>query len=65
LAAAALLVHADAVTAADADRRMMRRFAAAHPHVPTVHVPALPSDVHDADGLRKIGALLAAASSPA
>jgi hypothetical protein len=39
---------------------MARRFAAAHPDVPTVAVPALPTDVHDLDGLRRIGALLSA-----
>ncbi|MEP6852719.1 MAG: ArsA family ATPase [bacterium] len=59
LAAAALRVHADAVTAAEADRRMIRRFAAAHPQVPSVTVAALPDDVHDAAGLRRIGELLA------
>jgi hypothetical protein len=36
------------------------RFAAAHPQVPTVVVPALPGDVHDLEGLRKIGNMLAA-----
>jgi hypothetical protein len=35
------------------------RFTAAHPRVPTVAVPALPSDIHDLDGLREIGDLLA------
>jgi hypothetical protein len=37
---------------------MSRRFAAAHPDVPTVSVPALPADVHDLAGLRRIGELL-------
>ena len=31
------------------------RFAAAHPQVPTAVVPALAGDVHDLDGLRRIG----------
>ena len=35
------------------------RFAAAHPSVPTAVVPALPGDVHDLAGLRRIGQLLA------
>ena len=34
------------------------RFAAAHPQVPTAVVPALAGDVHDLDGLRRVGALL-------
>ncbi len=59
LAAAALRVHAEIAAAAAGDQRMARRFAAAHPTVPTVHVPALPSDVHDAAGLRTVGELLA------
>jgi hypothetical protein len=35
------------------------RFAAAHPTVATVVVPALPGDVHDLEGLRHVGELLA------
>jgi hypothetical protein len=38
---------------------MARRFAAAHPEVPIVAVPALAADVHDLDGLRTIGSMLA------
>ncbi len=59
LAEAALGVHADLVQAAAADDRMAKRFAAAHSWIAVVRVPALPMDVHDADGLRRIGALLA------
>jgi anion-transporting ArsA/GET3 family ATPase len=58
LAEAALRVHAELAAAAEHDARMARRFAAAHPGVPTVPVPALPADVHDLDGLRQIGKLL-------
>ncbi|HZC70323.1 MAG TPA: ArsA-related P-loop ATPase [Jatrophihabitans sp.] len=58
LARAALLVHAEIATAAEHDVRMTRRFRAAHPEVPVVSVAALPSDVHDLDGLRTIGELL-------
>ena len=54
-AAAALRVHAELAAAAEHDARMARRFAAAHPGVPMVAVPALPADVHDLDGLRRIG----------
>jgi anion-transporting ArsA/GET3 family ATPase len=59
LARAALLVHAEVATAAEHDARMTRRFAAAHPEIPLLAVPALPTDVHDLDGLRAIGELLA------
>jgi anion-transporting ArsA/GET3 family ATPase len=58
LAEAALRVHAEVATIADHDARMAKRFAAAHPHVPLIAVPALATDVHDLDGLRTIGTLL-------
>ena len=38
------------------------RFAAGHPDVPTAVVPALSTDVHDLDGLRRVGDLLATAA---
>jgi anion-transporting ArsA/GET3 family ATPase len=60
LAAAALRVHAEVAGAAEHDARMTRRFAAAHPEVPLVGLPALPQDVHDLAGLRTIGGLLGA-----
>jgi anion-transporting ArsA/GET3 family ATPase len=59
LAEAALRVQVETALAAAHDQRMARRFAAAHPDVATVAVPALPTDVHDLDGLRRIGDLLA------
>ena len=59
LAETALRVHVEQATAADHDVRMTRRFVAAHPDVAVVSVPALPTDVHDLDGLREIGRLLA------
>jgi anion-transporting ArsA/GET3 family ATPase len=58
LAAAALRVHAEIAGAAEHDARMSRRFSAAHPQVGVIEVPALPVDVHDLDGLRRIGELL-------
>jgi anion-transporting ArsA/GET3 family ATPase len=58
MAEAVLRVHAELAAAAEHDARMARRFAAAHPLVPTVSVPALTDDVHDLDGLRRIGELL-------
>jgi hypothetical protein len=41
------------------ERTLRDRFATAHPQVPAVVVPALAGDVHDLDGLRRIGTLLA------
>jgi len=54
-----LAVRADRLAVAGRERHQRRAFASAHPSVPTVAVPALPSDVHDLDGLRQIGDLLA------
>lgn len=53
-----LRVHADRVRAQTRELRLRRRFAAAHPAVSAGAVPALPTDVHDLDGLRRVGALL-------
>ncbi|WP_456697777.1 ArsA family ATPase [Aeromicrobium sp. P5_D10] len=52
-------IHADRMRVDARESRLKRRFSAAHPAVPTVSVAALPGDVHDLDGLRQIGALLA------
>ncbi len=57
--AALLHLHADRMRLQAREARLQRRFAAAHPNVRTVAVPALPSDVHDLDGLRQVGELLA------
>jgi anion-transporting ArsA/GET3 family ATPase len=54
-----LLVHAERTRRSQREEKVAARFTAAHPKVPTVAVPALPSDVHDLDGLREIGDLLA------
>ena len=43
------------------EAQLRERFATAHPQVPTAVVPALAGDVHDLEGLRRIGDLLAAA----
>jgi len=59
LAAAALAVHADRAEAARHDQAMASRFGAAHPDVAQRSAPAMPSDIHDLDGLRAIGAALA------
>ena len=54
-----LAVHAERARLAKCETRVAQRFTAAHPRVPTVSVPALSGDVHDLDGLRRIGELLA------
>ncbi|HVT64634.1 MAG TPA: ArsA-related P-loop ATPase [Mycobacteriales bacterium] len=59
-AAAALRVHADRLTAALRDSRRASQFHAAHPRVRIVEVAAQATDVHDLEGLRAIGADLAA-----
>jgi anion-transporting ArsA/GET3 family ATPase len=59
-AAAALRVHAELVQQVMREQRMSARFTRAFPAVPWVEVPAQPTDVHDLDGLRVIGAALGA-----
>ncbi len=53
-----LAVHAERARLSKRETRVAQRFSAAHPRVPTVSVAALPGDVHDLDGLRRIGELL-------
>ncbi|MFC9254607.1 ArsA family ATPase [Amycolatopsis thailandensis] len=62
LAEAVLRLHADRVALAERETRLLARFTRAHPEVPLVRVPALPSDVHDLEGLRDIGTRLATQS---
>jgi anion-transporting ArsA/GET3 family ATPase len=59
LASAVLRLHADRVAIAERERRMLARFTGAHPQVPVIAVPALPTDVNDLDGLREMGTRLA------
>jgi anion-transporting ArsA/GET3 family ATPase len=59
LTAGLLRLHADRVRMVEREALIRRRFEAAHPQVPTVVVPALAGDVHDLQGLRQVGALLA------
>jgi hypothetical protein len=58
LAAGLLLVHAERMQVVERERRMARRFSAAHPAVPVASVRALATDVHDLEGLREIGAAM-------
>jgi anion-transporting ArsA/GET3 family ATPase len=60
MAAGLLRLHADRRLMVERETRLRSRFAAAHPDVSTVVLPALPTDVHDLDGLRTIGELLGA-----
>ena len=59
LTAGLLCLHADQTRIVEREALLRERFAAAHPQVPTAVVPALAGDVHDLDGLRRVGTLLA------
>ena len=59
LTAGLLRIHADQMQLVEREAALRKRFAAAHPTVATAVVPALAGDVHDLDGLRQIGDLLA------
>ncbi len=60
LAAGLLRLHADRLTVVDREKHLTGRFGTSHPDVPTAVLPALSTDVHDLEGLRRIGDLLAA-----
>src|SRR5690348_14167823 len=55
LGIAALRLHAERMRQAESERRLARRFTAAHPLVPMAQIPAQPDDVHDLNGLRVVG----------
>jgi anion-transporting ArsA/GET3 family ATPase len=59
LTAGLLRLHADRNRIVARETRLRARFSTAHPDVPTAVVPALSTDVHDLDGLRLVGDLLA------
>jgi anion-transporting ArsA/GET3 family ATPase len=59
LTAGLLRLHADRSRIVARESRLRARFSMAHPDVPTAVVPALSTDVHDLDGLRLVGELLA------
>jgi len=59
LTAALLQLHAQRMLIAERQLRLADRFTAAHPGVPVTAVTALAGDVHDLDGLREVGDLLA------
>jgi anion-transporting ArsA/GET3 family ATPase len=60
-----LRLHGERAATLARQLRLARRFAAAHPSVATTSVPALAGDVHDVDGLRRIGDLLSGAHQQA
>jgi anion-transporting ArsA/GET3 family ATPase len=55
LTAAALRLHAERMNLGLRERRVAGSFMSAHPAVPVIEIPALPDDVHDLAGLRRIG----------
>ena len=59
LAAGLLKLHATRKLMVQREVRLRKRFATSHPDVATAVLPALPTDVHDLDGLRRVGELLA------
>jgi anion-transporting ArsA/GET3 family ATPase len=59
-----LAIHAERMRVAARELRLKRSFGAAHPGVRTASIAALAGDVHDLDGLREIGELLAADGRP-
>jgi anion-transporting ArsA/GET3 family ATPase len=55
-----LHLHAVRLALATREEHLTERFTGAHPDVPVVRVAAQPGDVHDLEGLRRIGADLSA-----
>ena len=56
--AAALRLHAERMNLGMRERRVAGSFMSTHPAVPVIEVPALPEDVHDLAGLRRVGAAM-------
>ncbi|MGW1190834.1 ArsA family ATPase [Streptomyces sp. NPDC002559] len=65
LTAGLLRLHAERMQVVAREQRTRDRFTAMHPEVAVTEVAALPSDVHDLEGLRAIGHRLATGSAPA
>ncbi|MFC9660822.1 ArsA family ATPase [Nocardia sp. NPDC127606] len=55
LTASVLRIHADRVSTAARERRLLHRFTGAHPRVKIVSVTALPFEVSDLEALRAVG----------
>ena len=60
LTSAVLRLHAGRMQLAAREQREEEHFVSAHPTVPVARVPAMSQDVHDLEGLREVGRLLAA-----
>jgi anion-transporting ArsA/GET3 family ATPase len=58
--AALLRLHAERLNRVQREQTLQRRFAAAHPDVATVNVPALGTDVHDMESLRCVSGSMVA-----
>src|SRR5579864_7181461 len=58
LAAAVLRMHAERMNLGKRERRLAEHFTSAHPAIPVAEVVAQPEDIHDLDGLRKVGTIL-------
>ncbi|MEU0133754.1 ArsA family ATPase [Streptomyces sp. NPDC006296] len=65
LTAGLLRLHAERMQVVAREQDTRDRFTTQHPEVPVAEVAALPGDVHDLSGLRAVGDLLAAGSTPA
>lgn len=59
LTAAVLRLHTGRMQLAAREHREQEHFVSAHPTVPVAQVAAMAEDVHDLEGLRRIGELLA------
>ena len=59
LAAGLLRLHAERIRLSARERRLAERFTASQPNVAVAEIPAQPGDIHDLDGLRLAGNLLA------
>ena len=59
LAAGLLRLHAERVRLSARERRLAERFTASQPNVAVAEIPAQSGDIHDLDGLRLAGDLLA------
>jgi anion-transporting ArsA/GET3 family ATPase len=60
LTVAALRLHAERMQLSEREQRVTASFTSVHPAVPVAEVAALPLDVHDLAGLRRIGELMGA-----
>jgi len=59
LTAQLLRLHAERAHVAEREKALTKRFTGAHPEVPIARVPAQAEDVHDLEGLRRVGEDLA------